>query len=554
MPDAQRRAAGAHDEHHAAGAHDEHHAAGAHDEHHAAGAHDEHHAAGAHDEHHTPGAHDEHHTPGAHDEHHTPGAHDEHHTPGVGKKLSTRPEPGATVTPGQDWHAPAATGPVRAVVTLPGSKSITNRALVLAALADGPGLIRRPLRARDTLLMAAALRTLGVGIDEDPVNADGAPGSSWRVTPGPPGAGDGGVRTVDVGNAGTVLRFVPPIAALTLGKVAFDGDPRARERPVGPLITALRELGAVIDDGGRGALPFTVAGRGHLAGGAVTLDASGSSQLISALLLAGARFDKGVEVHHQGPPVPSSPHVAMTVGMLNDAGVRVDSTGPDSWRVHPGPLRARSVDVEPDLSSAAPFLAAALVTGGAVTIPGWPARTTQPGDVLRELLVAMGGRCDLTAAGLTVHGSAAIHGMTADLRDVTELVPVLTALAALASSPSRFTGIAHMRLHETDRLAALAREINTLGGQVTELPDGLVITPRPLHAASAAAATTAGPDKPRDGGAGHAFATYDDHRLVMAAAVLGLAVPGIRVANAATVAKTLPGFTQLWTEMLESAP
>ncbi len=475
---------------------------------------------------------------------HAPGAHDREH-----------------------WAAPAAAGPVRAVVTLPGSKSITNRALVLAALADGPGLIVRPLRARDTLLMAAALRALGAGIDEHSGSAAGGPAASeepgtpgerepaWRVTPFPPGAPGQGVaevRAVDVGNAGTVLRFVPPVAALAAGPVAFDGDPRARDRPVGPLITALRELGAAIDDGGCGALPFTVHGRGALAGGAVTLDASGSSQLVSALLLAGARFDKGVAVHHQGPPVPSSPHVAMTIGMLNDAGARVEHTGPDSWRVYPGTLRARRVAVEPDLSNAAPFLAAALVTGGTVTIPGWPASTTQPGDVLRDLLVRMGGRCDLDAGGLTVHGGGTIQGITADLRDVTELVPVLAALAALACAPSRFTGIAHMRLHETDRLAALAAEINALGGQVSELPDGLTITPRPLPAAAAGAAAGAGGTG--GGRTAGVFSTYDDHRLVMAAAVLGLAVPGLLVANPATVAKTLPGFTQLWTQMLESAP
>ena len=436
----------------------------------------------------------------------------------------------------QDWPAPTATGPVRAVVTLPGSKSITNRALVLAALADGPGLIRRPLRARDTLLMAAALRALGADVDEQADGADGADGSAWRVTRA---AGQGHVdgHRVDVGNAGTVLRFVPCVATLALGDVAFDGDPRARERPVGPLLTALRELGASIDDGGRGALPFTVHGRGALPGGAVTLDSSGSSQLVSALLLAGARFDEGVEVHHQGPPVPSAPHVDMTIGMLRGAGVRVEVTGHDSWRVHPGAVLPRTVDVEPDLSNAAPFLAAALVTGGTVTIPGWPTRTTQPGDAIRDLLTRMGGSCELSAAGLEVRGGGTIHGITADLRDAPELATVLTALAALASSPSRLSGIAHIRAQETDRLAALAREINALGGRLTELPDGLVIMPGPLHADAA-----------------RAFESYDDHRMVMAAAVLGLAVPGLRIANAATVAKTLPDFMDLWTAMLERSP
>ena len=322
------------------------------------------------------------------------------------------PEPGVAIAPGQDWPVPAAARPVHAVVTLPGSKSITNRALILAALADGPGLIRRPLRARDTLLMAAALRELGADIEElatkprwprggtllasdamlawrrpaqrsarSPAARQSAGAPAARQSAGAPSArrGDGhpwgGTSAVDVGNAGTVLRFVPPVATLGAGDVSFDGDPRARERPVGPLLTALRELGARIDDGGRGALPFTVHGRGAMPGGAITLDASGSSQLVSALLLAGPRFDKGVEVHHQGPPVPSSPHVEMTIGMLREAGVRVEATGRDSWRVHPGPLQPRTVDVEPDLSNAAPFLAAALVTGGTVTIPaGLPER------------------------------------------------------------------------------------------------------------------------------------------------------------------------------------
>ena len=284
-------------------------------------------------------------------------------------------------------------------------------------------------------------------------------------------------------------------------------------------------------------MPFTVHGTGQLGGGPVTVDASASSQLVSGLLLAGSRYDKGVEVRHQGPPVPSAPHIAMTVGMLRDAGAEVEEQGstaarPDSWRVYPGPLRPGTVRVEPDLSNAAPFLAAALVTGGTVTIAGWPARTAQPGDRLRELVSALGATCELTAGGLTVTGTGTISGITADLRDCSELAPVLTALAALARSPSVFTGIGHMRGHETDRLAALAAQLNALGGQVSELADGLEIQPRPL---------AAGP-----------FDSYDDHRMVMAAAVLGLAVPGLTVLNAATVAKTFPGFAAQWAALLDS--
>ena len=435
---------------------------------------------------------------------------------------------------GRRWPVPAAAGPVRASVTLPGSKSMTNRALVLAALADGPGAIIRPLHARDTLLMARALTELGARIDT------GATPGTWRVTPGRP-AGD---AWVDVGNAGTVMRFVPPVAALTAATVEFHGDARASQRPVAPILAALRELGAVIDDGGRGAIPFAVRGTGSLAGGAVTLDASASSQFVSGLLLAAPRFDKGVEVRHRGRRVPSAPHIAMTVQMLRGAGAEVetasmhnDPAGPhavDTWRVHPGPVRAGTLTIEPDVVNAAPFLAAALVTGGTVTISGWPRQTTQPAGQLLDLITRLGGRCETTAGGLAVTGTGTIHGITADLSDVPELASVVAALAALADAPSRLSGIGHIRQQETDRLAALATEINGLGGDVAELPDGLAVRPRPLH--------------------GGVFASYDDHRLVMAAAVLGLAVPGIEVDNPATVGKTFPEFTSLWPEMLEGTP
>ena len=440
--------------------------------------------------------------------------------------------------PGRDgprWRAPAADGPVRASVTLPGSKSMTNRALVLAALADGPSAITRPLRARDTLLMAGALAALGTGID-----TSATPGT-WRVTPGRP-AND---ARVDVGNAGTVLRFVPPVAALAAITTEFYGDARATERPVAPILAALRELGAAIDDGGRGAVPFAVRGTGSLAGGAVTLDASASSQLVSGLLLAAPRLDKGVEIRHRGGRVPSAPHIAMTVQMLRAAGAEVETASMrhnepgganvvDTWRVHPGLIRLGTLRVEPDVVNAAPFLAAALVTGGTVTISDWPRQTTQPAGHILDLLTRMGGRCETTPGGLAVSGSGAVHGITADLGDVPEMTSVLAALAALADSPSRLAGIGHTRQQETDRLAALATEINGLGGDVTERPDGLAIRPRPLH--------------------GGVFASYDDHRLVMAAAVLGLAVPGIEVENPATVGKTFPEFTRAWPAILEGAP
>ncbi|MGH3188174.1 MAG: 3-phosphoshikimate 1-carboxyvinyltransferase [Streptosporangiaceae bacterium] len=463
------------------------------------------------------------------------------------------------------WPAPAASGPVSARVRLPASKSITNRALVLAALSERPAVITNPLRARDTELAADALRALGAGIAEDQERErdqnprfrtssgdttgqtgsgrDGSAASgpeSWRVTPGQPAAGAAVVA--DVGNAGTVMRFLPAVAALTSAVVRFTGDARASQRPLGPILGALRGLGVDIDDDGRGAVPFTVRGHGAVRGGSVTLDASGSSQLVSGLLLAAARFDAGAEIRHEGPAVPSAPHIAMTVRMLRAAGADVTAAAsdgasaerPDSWRVRPGRLDLGAVTVEPDLSNAGPFLAAALVTAGTITVPDWPADSLQAAGPILDVLTRMGARCEFGTGGMTITGTGRIRGIAADLRDVNELAPVLTAVAAVAESPSEFTGLAHTRGHETDRLAALAKEINALGGDITERPDGLAIRPRPLRAE---------PD-------GEPFGSYDDHRMVMAAAVLGLAVPGLRVAGAATVAKTFPGFTDVWAQML----
>ncbi len=422
------------------------------------------------------------------------------------------------------WPAPLADAPVTAVVRVPGSKSLTNRALLLAALADGPSTVSGALRARDTVLMGKALASLGAGIDG--LTGDAA----IRVTPGPLV----GPAHVDCGLAGTVMRFVPPVAALADGDIRFDGDPRARVRPMGGVIEALEALGVEIDDDARRTLPFTVKGTGAVRGGDVALDASASSQFVSALLLSAARFDEGVLIRHQGGPVPSMPHIDMSVELLREHGVTVEVDAADptraTWRVLPGPLRALDRAVEPDLSNAAPFLAAAVVTGGSVTIPGWPTRTTQAGDALRDLLARMGAEVTLDERGLTVRGTGSLDGLDADLGDVGELTPVLAAVCAVAGSPSRLRGIAHLRGHETDRLAALAREITRLGGSVEETDDGLRITPKPLH--------------------GGVFETYDDHRMATAGAVLGLVVPGVEVVDVATTGKTLPDFVGMWASML----
>lgn len=406
--------------------------------------------------------------------------------------------------------------PVDLTVSLPGSKSLTNRALLLAAIADGPSVVRRALRSRDTLLMAAALTAIGATVDTS--------GEDWTVTPGSFDRDAG----VDCGLAGTVMRFVPPVAALSTGAIAFDGDEHMRNRPVGEVLAALRSLGIDISAGDR--LPFTVRGAGSVPGGEVTVDASKSSQFISALLLAGARYDKGVDVRHVGAPVPSLPHIEMTVQMLREQGVAVDDSEADRWTVAPGPVAAVDLAIEPDLSNAAPFLALAAISGGRVTVRDWPLRTTQAGDALRQILADMGCTVSLDGAGLTVEGPEQLQGVELDLHDVGELAPAVAALCALATTPSRLSGIEHIRGHETDRLAALATELNGLGADVTELQDGLEIRPAPLH--------------------GGVFHTYADHRMAHAGVIIGAAVDGVLVENVATTSKTFPDFADFWSGLL----
>jgi 3-phosphoshikimate 1-carboxyvinyltransferase len=412
------------------------------------------------------------------------------------------------------WPAPAATGTLTASVALPGSKSLTNRALILAALADGPSHIVRPLHARDTGLMVTALRSLGVDVRES--------GEDWEVHPRPLQ----GAAEIECGLAGTLMRFVPPIAGLAEGDVRFDGDPGLRDRPIGALLSALHTLGADVEYRGDPRLPFTVHGTGRLAGGVVTIDASASSQFVSGLLLAGARYDSGVDLRHDGKPVPSVPHIDMTVDLLRNRGLDVHDIEPNRWVVPSAPIKAVDLVIEPDLSNAAPFLAAALVTGGSVTVPDWPEHTHQAGAALPVLLDSMGARHELGTHGLTITSDGQIGPVDLDLHDVGELTPVIAALCALADGSSHLRGIAHLRGHETDRVRALAIELNRLGCDVTETSDGLHIRPRPLHAAT--------------------FRTYHDHRMAQAAVVLGLAVPGLTVDNIATTSKTYVDFTTVW--------
>lgn len=429
----------------------------------------------------------------------------------------------AAATP---WAAPQSGSPIDATLTVPGSKSLTNRYLVLAALADGPSRLRAPLHSRDSALMVDALRQLGARIEE--ADGEGSFGPDLLVTPMPGGAVLPAGAAVDCGLAGTVMRFVPPVAALATGAVAFDGDPHARRRPMGPVIEALQGLGVNVDDGGGRALPFTINAGGGVRGGHLRIDASGSSQFVSALLLAGARFTEGLHLEHVGKPVPSLDHIGMTVQVLRQLGVRVDDSVPNHWIVAPGPIRAFDVVIEQDLSNAGPFLAAALVSRGTVRIPRWPSGTTQVGEKWREILARFGAKVSLEDGVLSVTGGAEINGV--ELADTSELAPTVAALCALASGPSRLTGIAHLRGHETDRLAALVSEINRLGGSAAETADGLTITPVPLH--------------------GGLFRTYADHRMATAGAIIGLAVPGVEVEDISTTGKTMPEFAGLWHAML----
>ena len=421
----------------------------------------------------------------------------------------------------RQWAAPEAPAPITATVVLPASKSETNRALILAALATGPSVVTGGLEARDTQLMRDALRTLGVRIEES--------GDQWQITP-PRSFVAGG--TIDCGLAGTVMRFVPPVAALADGTVRFDGDQQAYTRPMAPLLGALKLLGARVDGNGY-SLPFDVTGNPRLAGGDITVDAAGSSQFLSGLLLAGARYAAGIDIQHVGGEIPSRPHVQMTLEMLRARGVDIDDTTPDRWIVPPGSIQPLDVTIQPDLSNAAPFLAAAAITGGTVTIPNWPAPTLQPGDQIRNILEDFGAQVDLTGSTLRVEGTDQIHAVDLDLSASAELTPVVAAVAALADDTSHLRGIAHIRGHETDRLAALETELDRLGSHVRQTHDGLTIHPRILG--------------------GDLWRTYADHRMAQAGALLGLLVPEVVLDDIGCTSKTMPEFEQLWTKMINDS-
>ncbi len=419
----------------------------------------------------------------------------------------------------QNWSAPSAKRPIHSTVSIPGSKSATNRAFVLAALGDSISKIHKPLLARDTELMLQALEKLGCTITRT--------NELIEITPMKRVHQD---LAIDVGLAGTVMRFVPPLAALTAGVVHFDGDQRARNRPMKTLIDSLKALKISVDDESSGSLPFSIISDGNVQGGEITIDASESSQFISALLLAGAKFSNGLTIKHVGNKLPSLPHIEMTIDMLNQVGVKVSSIEKNSWRVNPTVIKSKDWLIEPDLSNAGPFIAAAMVTKGEVTIKDWPQNTTQAGNAWIEILTKMGAQVSLTEKGLTVSQSGDIKGIEFDLSDVGELTPVLVSIAVLANSNSSLTGIAHLRGHETDRLAALVENIKSIGGDAEETTDGLIIRPRKLH--------------------GGLWKSFDDHRMATAGAVIGLVVEGILVDDIKTTSKTLPDFENMWTSLV----
>lgn len=415
------------------------------------------------------------------------------------------------------WSAPQAKG-FKASVVLPGSKSLTNRELVLSALGSSPSTLLDPLYSRDSQLMMEALKSLGTTFERS--------ANRLIVTPGKLA---GGVK-IDCGLAGTVMRFIPPLAALASGETVFDGDAQARRRPMATTIDSLRKLGVSVKAESDG-LPFSIFSDGVVQGGELWIDASASSQFVSGLLLAGARYQQGLLIHHSGDSVPSLPHIDMTLVCLRQRGVSAERVGETSWQVKPGAIAGIEVEIEPDLSNAGPFLAAALVTQSQVSIP-WPETTTQVGDQFRRLLTEMGGEVEYKNKQLSVRGTGKILGIQADLSEAGELVPTIAAIATLASTPSELSGISHLRGHETDRLAALVREITSIGGKATELADGIRIEPSKLT--------------------GGLWKTYEDHRMATAGAIIGLVVPGIEIQDISVTSKTMPNFSQLWLEMLES--
>lgn len=445
------------------------------------------------------------------------------------------------------WKAPFSNNAINALVSVPGSKSLSNRYLILAAIGKKPVVLKGLLRSRDTELMINALSVFGVCCKS--LSSDGT-----TVCVIPPKNGVFSVddcAVVNCGLAGTVMRFVTALALFANKSVKFDGDEQAYARPMKPVLDGLEQLGAkIVYHGEVGFLPFSVIPPKNLESYGVNsaqnscnnrvicIDSSLSSQFISALLLIASRIPKGLQIEHIGSKLPSMPHIQMTMEDVRKAGGVVDMPESGVWRVKEHDLiLPDEVVVEPDLSNAAPFIGAALIAGGCVKIPNWPLKTTQPGGLLPGILEQMGAKIvfehsSADSSTLCVTGSGKIHAIKSlDLAAAGEVAPSIAAILAFADGVSELHGIAHLRGHETNRLAAIVAELNRVGIGADELEDGIRIIPsQNMH--------------------GEVMETYADHRMATFASMLGLRISNISVKNIATTRKTLPDFRAMWNNML----
>jgi 3-phosphoshikimate 1-carboxyvinyltransferase len=428
-------------------------------------------------------------------------------------------------------------GPVQGLVRPPGSKSITNRALICAALAEGPSTLTGALESDDTQVMVESLRRLGLRVDWNrptatirisgnwPASTAQPTASGGRMPPdnaAPPTRPDKTSHPLDfyVGNSGTTVRFLT--AMLTLGRGVFrlDGNARMRERPIQDLLDALRQLGAdVSSELNTGCPPVLIRAQG-LPGGEATVRGDISSQYLSALLMAAPYARRGVRLRIDGPLV-SQPYVRITTAVMRAFGVEIHVGDLQAFDIHPGKYRGRTYAIEPDASAASYFFAAAAITGGQVTVAGLSPGSLQGDVAFVELLERMGCRVDHGPSGIAVQGGP-LQGIDADMNAISDTVQTLAAVALFADGPTTITGVAHIRHKETDRIGNLAAELRRLGAAVEERPDGLSIAPGPLR--------------------GAAIDTYDDHRMAMSLALAGLRVSGVTINQPRCVAKTYPGF------------
>ena len=407
-------------------------------------------------------------------------------------------------------------GPVDATVVVPGSKSITNRALVVAALAEGPSVLTGALHADDTDAMTAALGRLGIPVTAEPGTATlRVTGVAGRVPPGP--------ADLDARLSGTTARFLLPLLALGSGRYRLDGAPPLRERPMGPLVASLRHLGAAVEDDRPGRLPLTVVA-GGLRGGSVRLPGSVSSQFVSGLLLSAPAMARGLHVE-LASPIVSRPYLALTTATMAAFGVTVEGDADRGLTVAPGRYRGRPLDIEPDASAAAYFFAAAAICGGRVRVPGLGTSSAQGDLAFVDILATMGATVRRGAAEVEVTGGAELRGIEVDMAGCSDQAQTLAAVAVFASSPTRIKGIGFIRGKETDRIAAVVAELRRCGIEAEEEDDGFVVHPgQPCPAV---------------------VRTYDDHRMAMSFTLLGLRAPGIQIADAECVAKTFPDFFEV---------